>query len=659
MHESLRLSKLSRLPLRLRVLAERAVREPYTLEPLVNRLAANPHRALLLPVFYVNLAVDDMPAPPDEDVVESQQFRARVARALLAVQALNDIALDVPPGAVDDLWPRYWAWVQFLDVYNRHWRIPPVEHPAGLSSDWLVLIQHLAEICHKMKKTTISDTPGLRTMLTQLWTHFVRAPSGVKRASALYVISRIFTLLFKCKVDAQIVLAELSEGVGGNLALARLCVQHLRSSFPDGNQPASEPRLIEAIFLIDLIPAVNPFIQRELHEQGIVTALTTTCLSISQMENTIGDEDHGESMLLNGFLFALSRSLAVRNAEVYLAEAVRAGLMRLAVVSKFRGAHAAAHYLVDLVGFILPPFTIYPAVLSAADAALADVSKAYAHTPLDPDARLAFEKLDSIVSFRRRALLVYRTNAHPAMAQQACSNPRCQVIAERHQLKRCSLCRAQFYCSKLCQKADWRSNGHRQTCSRLAKPSPSNALGRPRDRAFVSALLLKDYLAQRDKIAQEILRAFRMNPHAQLYVSWSYNYEEWLSTLDFTPHATAVVEDTTDTAFHGFYDTSPALRAAYEGGTVVLHVFNPRFPSHAPSAMDPPQFPFPARSNQYLLLLRSPSGALMRGLRQLGAQPALDWTMCEEQIQELLKEDGIQAFSCGSFFSALLEPRVV
>ncbi|KAJ7884512.1 hypothetical protein B0H13DRAFT_2343628 [Mycena leptocephala] len=78
---------------------------------------------------------------------------------------------------------------------------------------------------------------------------------------------------------------------------------------------------------------------------------------------------------------------------------------------------------------------------------------------------------------------------------RACDNVRCGRICEKALLKRCTACLSFYYCSRECQRIDWREGGHREACS----PSYSFRLGAGdfsvRERLFMRAVLARDYEA--------------------------------------------------------------------------------------------------------------------------------------------------------------------
>jgi hypothetical protein len=49
------------------------------------------------------------------------------------------------------------------------------------------------------------------------------------------------------------------------------------------------------------------------------------------------------------------------------------------------------------------------------------------------------------------------------------------AAGQGHGSKKCSGCRAVWYCGEACQLADWREGGHRRVCKQLAATAPRQA----------------------------------------------------------------------------------------------------------------------------------------------------------------------------------------
>ncbi|KAJ7148158.1 hypothetical protein C8R43DRAFT_952764 [Mycena crocata] len=97
---------------------------------------------------------------------------------------------------------------------------------------------------------------------------------------------------------------------------------------------------------------------------------------------------------------------------------------------------------------------------------------------------------------------------------KACDNMECGRIQSKRLLDRCSGCKAMYYCSRNCQKIDWKEGGHRTSwVSKLLV----------RERIFLRALIQRDYEANRHEIMVKQNKFMAENP-ACLLVLTLFNY---------------------------------------------------------------------------------------------------------------------------------------
>ncbi|KAJ7055564.1 hypothetical protein C8F01DRAFT_453714 [Mycena amicta] len=97
----------------------------------------------------------------------------------------------------------------------------------------------------------------------------------------------------------------------------------------------------------------------------------------------------------------------------------------------------------------------------------------------------------------------------------------CCAIRVKSELQRCSACRSSQYCSRACQRHDWRQGGHREACS--WRPIDDNNVSR-RDSSFLHALLHEDYLRMRAQLLHDELVYLRSNPSARGHLSYKFDY---------------------------------------------------------------------------------------------------------------------------------------
>ncbi|KAK7002381.1 hypothetical protein R3P38DRAFT_2557275, partial [Favolaschia claudopus] len=125
-----------------------------------------------------------------------------------------------------------------------------------------------------------------------------------------------------------------------------------------------------------------------------------------------------------------------------------------------------------------------------------------------PPAYRHWDRFISVVQDRFTALDEY--NAGNLKIPIACHNYECAETFIKPNIKVCRGCNVAFYCSKACQKADWRA-GHRRFCATVA-------WGNKRmDRSFLHTLLYHEFCTRRDEIAFKHIQFARKNPTKMPY----------------------------------------------------------------------------------------------------------------------------------------------
>ncbi|KAF7288766.1 MYND-type domain-containing protein [Mycena indigotica] len=125
------------------------------------------------------------------------------------------------------------------------------------------------------------------------------------------------------------------------------------------------------------------------------------------------------------------------------------------------------HLLLCLTEFIktqLPAGVCFPSILPLITQSI----KVIVASPLDntPDARLneVWDNFKRSAAYQEQMLSALK-HKPPFLRLAACDNPPCGRIDNRTIFRRCSSCRVRIYCSRACQKSDWREGHHRITCA--------------------------------------------------------------------------------------------------------------------------------------------------------------------------------------------------
>ncbi|KAJ7761176.1 hypothetical protein DFH07DRAFT_957254 [Mycena maculata] len=107
-----------------------------------------------------------------------------------------------------------------------------------------------------------------------------------------------------------------------------------------------------------------------------------------------------------------------------------------------------------------------------------------------------------------------------APSSLVCDNTECSKVSEKSGFKRCAGCKYTSYCSRDCQKRDWKEGGHREEChkNRLAKSS----LLVKRNRAFLLTLVHHDSETRREEVLEKQVEFEHGNPGTKFYTLFDY-----------------------------------------------------------------------------------------------------------------------------------------
>ncbi|KAJ7603882.1 hypothetical protein DFH06DRAFT_1487964 [Mycena polygramma] len=582
MHRSLELSNLSKLPMRLRRVANAAVRGGTAeLISLVEGISDIPpdHRPFIVPVYYVYLNPIDIP------------MILQYLDASSPIQA--DITSAVSPAAFADLWLRVWPWIQFLDEYRHHF--PYVE---GLSerkrySLYMTLFDFLCGQDSTGKQ--INAPVGSYVVVGRAWRYLVHAenPCGFDLVCKFLIIG----LISPGKWDPRL-FEELLVGVGGTRRdLARIVVTHLERVIPG---VATDHNLSHFAAIIHLAGDImegewDIKFKDALLAEGIVTALTTASLALSCPSV--------DEIELQGIVLGLTNHMV--SCYRWITESLRAGLLLTIFSCASRGYKQIGLWLRELLQETLPAATVYHSVLSQLRLSLGDVRDRDATAFFkDPVLLGLWEVFVQLVDGRLQVLDLYDSGL--LATTSVCDNIECVEISENRQFRRCSGCSASHYCSQACQTTDWRHGGHRQSCGDLALRRNRDSAMSTRDRSFLRALLHHDYTTHREQIAVDHLLAMCWNPNE--FPCTLFDYTNGRCDIDILTHKEL-----------GSKFSPDAARAEAWGGRMQLHLMKV-------VAGD--------ESRIWCIPLRSADAELVQGLRSIAATLASD-TM-EEDLEPYL-----------------------
>ncbi|KAJ7114659.1 hypothetical protein C8R43DRAFT_1039126 [Mycena crocata] len=512
--------RIQQLPVTVRGMAKRAmnhsVNYSWMLRDAVRGLQAKFQSSTticILPALYANL---DPVGIPNIDMDDGALITDAMQCAITATQGLyllQNPHPSIPVRAIMDIWPRYWAWIDFLQIYVRITSAKQRSHP-GLSITGLNefevgsnAVLFMASFSDKNVCNLFGATPGVRVLIARNWFLLVHpeSPGAPETTVSLEQVFQGLDQVFGCVRRASLNasqpadLEEFAEGAGGTIDdLASLVIQSIAFLVPARTSSIDEDSLkfVDAILSFVLLAAVNADdpptdLRTALYETEFVELVTRVLYHIAQ--STLSGANH----TVVTCSFVLGRSFGhVHSVKT----ALKAGLFHVLPLCAL-----PEERIEDMVNGVLRTLGEYGVVRSMEGALPSTediVGSLFETSQIWSDFMDLVQKRISI----RRAL----------SDSMACDNMTCAATSSKLSVfKRC-ICN-NHYCSKACQKADWRA-GHRTVCHFL-----TSAFGR-RAAAFFRAIVHHDY---------ELLKAGTIYPE-QVHFMSQFPNDSFFTVFDYS-----------------------------------------------------------------------------------------------------------------------------
>ncbi|KAJ7167260.1 hypothetical protein C8R43DRAFT_984628 [Mycena crocata] len=517
MHQSLRLENLALLPNSLKKLAYAAekgsLQDLFDLFQLACKLSMGDVH--LLPVYHANLNPSNIPSFEDfktgPDPVPHSVRRAFISLSGL-VKLHNRSALR--RGALPDLWPRIWAWMLLIDTY---WEYDPLLFAPRVR--FRLYLDLLDAMCTDSRTVDlINATPDFRSMLWRAFTdiiHLFDAPVY----PLLTDVCRMLHIFVEEEDPTH--WAELIDGAGGTPdAFAATVVHHITHLVPPRPEVLSPEATFCFSFALRMLEHIQdhaPTLIPVLLSQGIVKATTRAFCALDWVP--VPDE------VLRACLDRIVGMGSASPDHRWVVESLHAGLLHAISLAIVRNSESLRTVISTLLIDILPAHTVYYTALTEIERMPAKVDAILARIPPAEKATAVNPLLATWDTFRRladeRLQLKRHFDSQPAPSSIQCDDIPCGQISRKTDLRRCSGCRAAFYCSSACQSDDWRHGGHRVVCSRGLKRSPVSCIGR-QNRAFLRALLDYEYETQRSVIMRLQTDFVALDPATPFYTLFNF-----------------------------------------------------------------------------------------------------------------------------------------
>ncbi|KAJ7187381.1 hypothetical protein C8R46DRAFT_288536 [Mycena filopes] len=564
MHPSLRGDNLNRLPPPIRRLAISASSGSLDELRRLQSLVVTPseggfRREFLLPVFYANL--DPVLIPTDADLDLQRPALTRTTAAWISLTTLYDLEPRIRSEAYFELWPRVWAWVQLFDIYPH---LVPDDDADDADDVCMQLFQIVGKCLQNIGRADLIDrTPNVRLLVVKGWRILLRRrPIDM---DDFQDVSFFIGRGLRPQPLPAMHREEFIEGAGSPSDLVALAFEYLDLLLGyEGQQPALDLLLFPLmLFLKDLYDGPTGPFAAALISQAFPKRLAAMIVILNRLGIPLGRE-RTEGLIKESLVFLVRLSL-VSNAHRVMSDALENGLLEsfLAYATWAPGRPDPDQIETteaprNLLRIALPACMAYLPVVSGIEKAL-----------LDPDLKQieASEYLDNVplaedwATFtemaKERIQVLHAYWASPYRSLAACHNLECNVWEHRTSLFRCARCRAAYYCSKECQRVDWKEGDHRHGCeslrTRRRDPLTTRAL------SFMRFLIAQDSETLKSHIDELKIECTRANPSALVYLRFDYTMGR--VAVEARPSS----ELNVDWAYE-------LARARRSGGTMELHL---------------------------------------------------------------------------------------
>ncbi|KAJ7715620.1 hypothetical protein B0H16DRAFT_1741776 [Mycena metata] len=513
MHQALEIAALDDLPLSIRRMALAAANG--SVPDLKNlRSIARSTKTSFLPVVYILLDPARIPTPEAFDaILEHNASDHAITTAIMAWDLL--LGIQMSWDAVLDLWPRLWAWFEFLDTYSDILSSLLVYlSDADFSLIWVLLTSAQALILlGPAGLDLLKKTSGFYTVVGRAWSSQIRNASGCR-------LNTVLEIATASEFHPEM-LEQLSEGAGSFGALALLVTRHLQilrdARTHDGHSPICwAVRILDVcVGPIELVAEDTRVARTFLSElvcNGVIECILHTVIALCKSSDFVA---------INWCFTLLRRILCRRPIMGSIVDEALDGALQLLIRSIIQCTPIPEthSHLAFFLRHLLPSLTVHHHTLLSLQIAL---KNHVASTSPFPESAEWQDLLD-LVRWRSSAVRLSNLSS-------TCDNIKCNQMSK-----------------DLFKRTDWKEGGHRESCSLDRRLSLISGCGLPfSERLHIRALLKADYLMDQPPILCQIARCLRAFPDAGYFVLFDYTSTQVttavysLAAKDWGTHAAAL-----------------------------------------------------------------------------------------------------------------------
>ncbi|KAJ7473166.1 hypothetical protein B0H11DRAFT_2236704 [Mycena galericulata] len=525
------------------------------------RRLSDAQNLLMLPVLYENL---DEVGIPNSAELETLTCPPSVERARLALAGLYLVAMSsvFPTDAAGELWPRTWAWVEFLHLYRDS--IPADTSREMSDAEMYVQFSSIMKCFHDHSPTgkLIENQPGVQAFCTRTWMLVLDVPDNSRDS----VFPRNpFMLILDGSISANF--QEILDEAGGNLgSLAALVMKHLERVVP--SRPAHFLFFTMAVTFLDQTNDNGGPFSTALLENGVFAALVKAANDLE------GATFHpGIPGFRSGCLELIQRSPSTFPGYVWMAEALKAGLLRLLVQfgRLFASDRTIVAPLKGILSLLVRSMVYYPVICRMREyfpevQALTS-TPAFLRSPISSE----WKNLATLLEARLKILKDFESGIYRTL--KACDNLECLTdISPKSNFRRCSSCQSVYYCSTECQIVDWKDGGHRNTCQRVKSIRLREPAMTTRERAFLRLVMHRTYTGAQETVVIRQIQFMRKMPGTPFYTLFDLSQGPEVAILVQSGRTSPPGSNVQSHEWEALWKSS-VERQGRSGGKMDMHVY--------------------------------------------------------------------------------------
>ncbi|KAK7024680.1 hypothetical protein R3P38DRAFT_2950731 [Favolaschia claudopus] len=478
-----------------------------------------------LPIYYHVLDPRRIPTPEeleDPNIVT----HGNLAATLLCTNPL--FRTLVPPDVLPDLWPHLWPWIDFIFTFddflteNIKWFFP-----APMYFNFIYFCSAMWD--HGENKDIIVSNPRCAAIAIRAWAWLLDHDDVLERGRHILIIQSIIH-------QSGATLDDILDAVEGRLdEIARLVMRQCAPLVPLNQKPITfqmdqEENTWLLEYAVGIVACLDQVTNHSIAASrrlctalvsfGFVETLTASCYGLSLSSNGLS---HAQRRAIHGFLSILIGIFEGPKGSEALQLSVETGLLNVVLQhAQWPPSHVVHEDLVLLMKELLPRSTIYYHTLSKFRP-LVPMLEIVDKTPqiFRVDSVYdAWKSFSELCRERLRAQAVFDSKVGPF--SRACDNVECGKLLPKNTFKRCAGCSSVLYCSRECQRVDWRS-GHRNACIwHLSNRHRIRVIFSAKEYSFLRFLMQLDYCSQKSTFVAHLFRHWASNPNETVASLFDY-----------------------------------------------------------------------------------------------------------------------------------------